>query len=559
MKLLLRLKDFHFQRYESGTQEPIGPSCEMTASKLKYFISGRKSRRCKRVAHIATFSFSRYPNFGTIGEGWNVDWPVNWELCLSAQLPNHQDGLVHRLFYCCNRIELLAISRSILPSLVNNTSRYLNFFAWGRHSVPTWRKQSTGFRQSTMASELEVLTLILTACRRSRSEDANRTTSSANSREAIPRPPNLTCSTSRLHLDILSMKITNRTSDKGQPWRRPTPTGIVSDLMPRMRTQLLLQAYRDRIARSNESGAPYSRSIPHNNLWRDSVESLLQVHKAHVDWLGKLPGPLEYSVGVNSWSTVPRPGQNLHCWSWIWSLTHGWEPPFQHPGINFSWEDEECDTTIARAHFPVPLFENGNHHPGLPVEGHCSWPPCDIEEAYQPRQPNNFQHLQHIRAPFPGPSYRLQEGRILWTAVWRISKNHSQNLTPRNHREATVSFSGENSNTAALSWGFVSIPSPACNLTLGNSRKEQSPTLLQELGSRASAVRGGKPNNIYLVLLGCSTSRTSSGSFPASEVTFHVPRASLCCWRSARQSPCPACRLVFIAPDPDACPCGWWV
>jgi len=58
MKLLLRLKDFCFGRYESGTQEPIGPSCEMTASKLKYFNSGRKlrrwkTRRCKRVAHIA--------------------------------------------------------------------------------------------------------------------------------------------------------------------------------------------------------------------------------------------------------------------------------------------------------------------------------------------------------------------------------------------------------------------------------------------------------------------------------------------------------------------------
>jgi len=54
MKLLLRLKDFRFQRDESGTQEPIGPSCEMTASKWKYFNSGRKLCRCKRVAHIAS-------------------------------------------------------------------------------------------------------------------------------------------------------------------------------------------------------------------------------------------------------------------------------------------------------------------------------------------------------------------------------------------------------------------------------------------------------------------------------------------------------------------------
>ncbi|TNN64387.1 Zeta-sarcoglycan [Liparis tanakae] len=42
MILLLRLKDFRFQLYESGTQELIGPSCEMTTSKWKYFNSGRK-------------------------------------------------------------------------------------------------------------------------------------------------------------------------------------------------------------------------------------------------------------------------------------------------------------------------------------------------------------------------------------------------------------------------------------------------------------------------------------------------------------------------------------
>ncbi|TNN73489.1 hypothetical protein EYF80_016279 [Liparis tanakae] len=54
MKLLLRLKDFRFQRYERRTQEPIGPSCEMTASKLKYFNLGRKLCRCKCVAHIAS-------------------------------------------------------------------------------------------------------------------------------------------------------------------------------------------------------------------------------------------------------------------------------------------------------------------------------------------------------------------------------------------------------------------------------------------------------------------------------------------------------------------------
>jgi len=50
MKLLLRLKDFRFQCYESGTQEQIDPSCEMTASKLQFFNSGRKLCRWKCTA-----------------------------------------------------------------------------------------------------------------------------------------------------------------------------------------------------------------------------------------------------------------------------------------------------------------------------------------------------------------------------------------------------------------------------------------------------------------------------------------------------------------------------
>ncbi|TNN37186.1 hypothetical protein EYF80_052646 [Liparis tanakae] len=54
MKLPLRLEDFRFQRYEIGTRELIGPSCEMTASKFKHFNSRRKLRCCKRDAHIAS-------------------------------------------------------------------------------------------------------------------------------------------------------------------------------------------------------------------------------------------------------------------------------------------------------------------------------------------------------------------------------------------------------------------------------------------------------------------------------------------------------------------------
>ncbi|XDV12288.1 hypothetical protein PO909_000994 [Leuciscus waleckii] len=77
---------------------------------------------------------------------------------------------------------------------------------------------------------------------------------------------------------------------------------------------------------------------------------------------------------------------------------------------------------------------------------------------------------------------------------------------------------------------------------MGNSRVVKSPSSLEECGSRAQAVRGGDPtiSSWYL-----STSRTISGSFPASEVTFHVPRASF----RVQGSGCRGPRLQ-LPPDP---------
>ncbi len=75
-------------------------------------------------------------------------------------------------------------------------------------------------------------------------------------------------------------------------------------------------------------------------------------------------------------------------------------------------------------------------------------------------------------------------------------------------------------------------------LTMGNSRVVESPSSLKECGSRTPAVRGGSSRNL-------STSRTISGSFPASEVTFHVPRASF----RVQGSGCLGPRLR-LPPDP---------
>ena len=48
----------------------------------------------------------------------------------------------------------------ILPSLMNNTPRYLNSSTWGRSSPPTQWEQVTSFRLRAMALDLEVLILI---------------------------------------------------------------------------------------------------------------------------------------------------------------------------------------------------------------------------------------------------------------------------------------------------------------------------------------------------------------------------------------------------------------
>ncbi|KAK5603207.1 hypothetical protein CRENBAI_012586, partial [Crenichthys baileyi] len=56
-------------------------------------------------------------------------------------------------------------------------------------------------------------------------------------------------------------------------------------------------------------------------------------------------------------------------------------------------------------------------------------------------------------------------------------------------------------------------------LPMGHFRVEESPAPLEEMGSRPHALRGDEP---------CA----SSGSFPPSKVTFHIPRASLSIRRS---------------------------
>ena len=114
-----------------------------------------------------------------------------------------------------------------------------------------------------MALDLEVLTLIPAVshlavnrsrtCWRSWLEGTNKTTSSAKSRDEILWLPNQTPSVPWLRLEILSLKIMNRTGDKGQPCR-------MSDLLSAMRTR----STSHRMPRGTRSNA-FSRSTKH--MW----------------------------------------------------------------------------------------------------------------------------------------------------------------------------------------------------------------------------------------------------------------------------------------------------
>ncbi|MEQ2309410.1 hypothetical protein AMECASPLE_038409 [Ameca splendens] len=75
--------------------------------------------------------------FMAIGEGRNVDLAVNRELRFSAQLSLHHNGPAQCPHYCGSRTIRLSISRSILPTLVNKTPRYLNSSTRGRNYPQT--------------------------------------------------------------------------------------------------------------------------------------------------------------------------------------------------------------------------------------------------------------------------------------------------------------------------------------------------------------------------------------------------------------------------------------
>lgn len=74
------------------------------------------------------------------------------------------------------------------------------------------------------------------------------------------------------------------------------------------------------------------------------------------------------------------------------------EPPFNHLGINFPAEIEQCDTLVTWAYPLGPHFKNRNHHPSLLLPWYCPVSPRKAEEVCEPREPYNVKNLHHLVA-----------------------------------------------------------------------------------------------------------------------------------------------------------------
>ncbi|KAK3537762.1 hypothetical protein QTP70_017850, partial [Hemibagrus guttatus] len=93
------------------------------------------------------------------------------------------------------------------------------------------------------------------------------------------------------------------------------------------------------------------------------------------------------------------------------------------------------------------------------------------------------------RSTFQHPSQGVQEGWVLHTAVWPISRNNSETPIPSPKAQGNnpLVYRGKLQHMVAELGGYKQAhPSPT-PLTMGHSREEEGPTSLKELGSRAQA------------------------------------------------------------------------
>lgn len=67
-----------------------------------------------------------------------------------------------------------------------------------------------------------------------------------------------------------------------------------------------------------------------------------------------------------------------------------------NPGVAFTGEGKEHDTSIIRAHPLIPLLEEMNYHPGLPTQRHCPRPPSNVPQSCQPRLSLHIYRLEEV-------------------------------------------------------------------------------------------------------------------------------------------------------------------
>lgn len=137
-------------------------------------------------------------------------------------------------------------------------------------------------------------------------------------------------SSPQVHLDILSIIITNRIREMGQTWQSIIPTGHThnAQLMPRWQVTMTLVPHTPAV-------------LPTGLSVRGLVNSHHQPHKP--TWL-------------KSWSAIQRPGGYWHYSSLNWGAAIG---PFHYPGRNFAGEREQRDTPISSAQSSVHIFLKG--------------------------------------------------------------------------------------------------------------------------------------------------------------------------------------------------------
>ncbi|KAK3528991.1 hypothetical protein QTP70_014114 [Hemibagrus guttatus] len=165
---------------------------------------------------------------------------------------------------------------------------------------------------------------------------------------------------------------------------------------------------------------------------------------------------------------------------WVPATVKAQTGPVSYKAVT-STEVQQQDTTQVQIRGAVPP----NHTPpGITVVAHMG---VEVpQQNYGVPSRSTFQH----------PSQGLQEGWVLHTAIRSISRNNSETPIPGLKAQGNnpLVYRGKLQHMAAELGGYKQAhPSPT-PLTMRHSREEESPTSLKELGSRAQAVCGGKPD-----------------------------------------------------------------